>query len=226
MNATPTAISFPGSPKIVLITQSPWDAAMAVDLSGNVWIWGPTFPGNGTYTYDPAHPGDLIKVTDPDANVTQYAYDTSGNRVKEIDPLADATTHVYDIVGRESSAVSPNGNVTGGNPSRYTTTYTVNGFGDILTVTDPLGQVTTHTYDRNRNLTAVKDALMHTTTYTYDADNRRTQVTRADTSILTTSYDSYGNVTSQTDGLNTVRVPHRTLEPSIRNADIERLPSA
>jgi RHS repeat-associated protein len=50
VNATPTAISFPGNPKIVLITQSPWDAAMAVDLSGNVWIWGLSYPGNGTST--------------------------------------------------------------------------------------------------------------------------------------------------------------------------------
>ena len=154
------------------------------------------------YTYDPAHPGDLVQVTDPDGQVWKYTYDIYGNRIKAIDPLGNTTTYAYDVVGRMTGSVSPLGNVTGGNPALYTTSYTFDGFGDVLTVTDPLGNVTTYTYDGNRNRTSVADALHHATTYTYDLVNQQTQVTRVDGSTLLTGYDVNGRVITQTDGLN------------------------
>jgi RHS repeat-associated protein len=154
------------------------------------------------YTYDPAHSGDLIKLTDADGQIWQYSYDSYGNRIKSTDPLGDTTTYTYDVVGRITSSVSPNGNITGGNLSQYTTTRTFDGFGNVLTVTNPMNEVTTYTYDANENVSSVKDANLHTTTFTYDADNRQTQVTRADQSVLKTGYDADGNVVSQSDGLN------------------------
>lgn len=36
-----------------------------------------------------------------------------------------------------------------------TTSYTYNSFGEVLTMTDPLGNVTTNTYDPNGNLLTV-----------------------------------------------------------------------
>ena len=36
-----------------------------------------------------------------------------------------------------------------------TTSYTYNSFGEVLTMTDPLGNVTTNTYDTNGNLLTV-----------------------------------------------------------------------
>lgn len=155
-----------------------------------------------SYSYDPAHPGDLVQVTDPDGQVWKYVYDTNGNRVKTIDPLGNTTTYAYDIVGRMTSSVSPLGNVSGGNPTLYTTSYTFNGFGDDLTMTDPLGNVTTYAYDGNRNRTSITDALHHATTYTYDLVNQQTQVNRTDGSTLQTAYDLNGRVVGQTDGLN------------------------
>jgi RHS repeat-associated protein len=154
------------------------------------------------YAYDPARPGDLIKLTDADGHIWQYTYDSYGDRIKAADPLGDTTTYTYDVVGRITSSVSPDGNVTGANPSQYTTTYTFDGFGNALTVTNPMNQVTSYSYDANENVSSVKDPNLHTTTFTYDADNRQTQVTRADQSVLTTGYDADGNVISQSDGLN------------------------
>lgn len=179
------------------------------DSNGNLTSTSTPLVGSGsssvsTLSYDPNHPGDVSKVTDPDNKNWQFAYDSYGNSVKAIDPLNDTTTYAYDVVGRMTSMVSANGNVTGGNPSQFTSTFTFNGSGDRLTTTDPLGHVTTFTYDANRNLTAVQDPNLHTTTYTFDLDNRQTQVTRPDNSTLKASYDGNGNVLSQTDGQSNV----------------------
>ena len=47
-------------------------------------------------------------------------------------------------MGRLQSTVSPKGNVSGGNPSIYTTSLTFNAYGDRLSVVDPLGHTTTY----------------------------------------------------------------------------------
>ncbi len=181
---------------------------------------GTTSTVQTTFTYDPAHLGDLVQVTDPNGQIWKYAYDAYGNKAKSIDPLGNTTTYSYDIVGRMTSSVSPLGNVTGGNPSQYTTSYTNDAFGDALTITDPLGHVTTHTYDGNQNQTSVKDANQNTTTFTYDADNRETVETRPDSSTLKTSYDSDGNVTSQTDPLsNIVKYTYDSLDRRVSKID-------
>ena len=177
------------------------------DASGNLLstarpLTGTSQTATTTYSYDPLKPGDMIKMTDPDVKVWQYAYDTYGNRSKTIDPLTDTTTFAYDTVGRMTSRVSPKGNVKGGKPATYTTKYTDNPFGDVLTVTDPLAHVTTNQYDANRNLTSVKDADSNTTTYVYDAANQQTQVTRADSTTQITDYNPDGTVLDQKDGKN------------------------
>jgi len=66
--------------------------------------------------------------------------------------------------------------VSGGTP---TTTYTYNGFGEVLTMTDPQSNVTSYQYDARGNRTAVTDALSNQTTFAYDAGDRLTSVTDA-----------------------------------------------
>jgi RHS repeat-associated protein len=155
-----------------------------------------------TYTYgDGSHPGDVTSIKDPNLKVWQYAYDQYGVRNKVTDPLNDITTSSHDNVGRLLSAVSPKGNVTGGNPLTFTTTYTPDAFGRPTSVKDPLGHQTIFHYDPNGNTDALTDANSHLTSYTYDADNELTDVQRADTTHLGTAYDADGNVSSQTDGL-------------------------
>ncbi len=195
------------------------------DSNGNLTststpLSGTTSKVQTTFAYDPAHPGDVVQVTDPNGQIWKYAYDAYGNKTKSIDPLGNTTTYSYDNIGRMTSSVSPLGNVTGGNPSQYTTSYTYDAFGDALTITDPLGHVTTHTYDGNQNQTLVKDANQNTTTFTYDADNRETVETRPDSSTLKTSYDGDGNVMSQTDALvNIVKYTYDSLDRRVSMID-------
>lgn len=185
-------------------------------------------PLNGTklvqtvsYTYgDASHPGDATAITDPNSKVWQYAYDLYGDVTSTTDPLNNKTTIQYDTVGRATSQVSPNGNVSGGNPTAYTTSYSYDAFGDLMQVTDPLGHQTFYQYDANHNLVKLTDALGQVTQYAYDADNELTQITRADGSTLIYSYDKDGNQTAQKDGLgNTTTYAYDPLNRLIATTD-------
>ena len=167
-----------------------------------------------TYTYgDASHPGDVTAITDPNGKVSRYAYDAVGNLTSSSDPLGDKTTYGYGCSGGASagcypnigllySVVSPRGNVSGGNPSQFTTSDAYNAFGEPTSVTDQLAHVTKYVYDADGNLTQTTDPNSHQTAFTYDADNELTKVTRANTTTLLTGFDGDGNVSSQTDAAN------------------------
>lgn len=169
-----------------------------------------------TYTYgDPAHPGDVTAVTDPDGKVWPTSYDAYGDVASSGDPLGDTTTYSYNTVGWLQSSVSPRGNVSGCLcAARFTTQYgyadpqtgQVDQFGDVRSVTDPLGHTVVTTYDADRNVTDVQDGDGNVTHTVYDADNRPTAVTRGyGTALASTTRTDYlpdGTVHDQYDGTN------------------------
>lgn len=155
-----------------------------------------------TFTYgDSAHPGDITSAMDPDGNVLTFSYDSAGDMISSADTLGNKTVFAYNMIGELTSEISPKGNVSGGNPAAYTTTYQYDPLGDMTRVTDPLGHVVTSTYDANQNPLTVTDADNKTTTFTYDADNEVTKTTRADGTTLSYTYDANGNRASRTDAL-------------------------
>ena len=159
-----------------------------------------------TYTYgDSAHPGDVTSITDPRSKVWLSSYDSStGDLLSQTTPLGDETTYTYNAAGQRLTMVSPNGNVTGGSPSAYTTTYVPDAAGHVTSVTDPLSHQTQQMYDADGNLHQVIDPLTQTTTYTYDVANELTQINRPDTSNLYNSYWPDGSLETQTDGAGNV----------------------
>lgn len=165
-----------------------------------------------TYAYDPARTGDVTSVTDPDAKVWQYAYNTNGDQISSTDPLGNTATSTYDAVGRRLTETSPRGNVAGALASQYTTSYDWNALDDLLSVTDPLGHRTTYEYDANRNVVARTDPNLNTTRYVYNAFDQQTSIDRPDGSSLKTGYDNNGRTASQTDGgANTTTYAYDTL---------------
>ena len=156
-----------------------------------------------TYTYgDPAHPGDITMVTEPNGKQRTYSYDVHGNAVTDVDPMGNTMTHVYDTLGRRTSTVSSLGNVAGANPADYRTTYVYNAAGAVTSVTDPLGKVTTMGYDPSGNRTRVTDPDNKVTLFTFDLVNQMTVVTRPDLTTLGYGYDANGNRTSDTNAAN------------------------
>jgi RHS repeat-associated protein len=143
--------------------------------------------------------GQVLTSTDGRGKTTTYTYDSNGNLASVTDPLGNKTTYGYDSAGRRTSMVDPRGNVTGANPADYTTSYTYDAAGHLLTQTDPLGHTTTYTYDSAGNQTSVTDPKNHTTTTAYDAANRVTSVTAPDGGVTSYTYDAVGNRLTETD---------------------------
>lgn len=122
---------------------------------------------NTTYAYDRA--GRLESVTQKLATapagqiVTSYGYDVHGNLTVVTDPNGNVTLYAYDDFGHMFKQASP---VTG------TTTYDYDLAGNLLSTTDANNAVTTRTYDSlSRVLTAVSTRAGMTTetvSWTYD----------------------------------------------------------
>jgi RHS repeat-associated protein len=174
------------------------------DAKGNLTSSSKPLIGTATvattgYGYDPAHPGDMTSMTDPDGHTAHMSYDADGDLASATDPNGNVTTATYNAIGWRTTSVSPRGNVTGGHPTSFTTTFSYDGDGRPTSATDPLGHVTRTSYDADGNVISVTDPLGRATTFGYDADNEQTTVTKPDTTSSSTSYDSDGNMTGQTD---------------------------
>ena len=137
------------------------------------------------YTYGNAtFPGDLTQMTDPDGNTTFYHHDANGYVDEVKDPLGHVTAIVRNNDGWITAAYTPkagctwNSNAPAGCSSSYETQYSyvvpggssTNEFGDVGSVTGPLGHATKYTYDADRNLLTVIDRNGNTTTNAYDPD--------------------------------------------------------
>ena len=159
-----------------------------------------------TYNYaDASHPGDVTSMVDPDSKTWTYTYDAYGNRASVTDPMSPGgkTTYVYNADSWMTASVSPKGNVTGCNcQATYRTSYGHDLFGNLTTVTDPLGHVTTRHYDADLNQDYFIDGDTNRTNYVYDLANQQTQVQRPDSTNLTTDYNPDGTVLDQKDGKN------------------------
>jgi RHS repeat-associated protein len=152
-----------------------------------------------TYNYDPAGTGLLFSVVDPRGKTTTFGYDPQGNRTSVLTPMGFRSTMTYDAAGRMLTSVDPRGNVVGGDPLQYTTTFAYDGAGHILTVADPLTHTTTTTYDPAGNRLTVTDANNHTTTYGYDAANELTSVQDPRLKVTSYTYDVVDNQVTRTD---------------------------
>ena len=187
------------------------------DASGNLKTVSTPLVGAGqskvtTYTYgDSSHPGDVTAMTDPDTKTWHYAYDSYGDQATVTDPLGDVGTTCFNADGWRLATYTPKaGAITCAVPppsSSYETTYSYvqpNGqtdeFGDVQTVTDPLGHATKTTYDADRNVISSTDGGGNLTKFTFDLANERTDVIRADQSDQHTDYNLDGTVHDQKDG--------------------------
>lgn len=163
-----------------------------------------------SYGYNAAN--ELTSISYPDTSSVSYSYDARGNKTSETDQLGHETTFSYDDANRLIGKVSPLGNVQGGNPADYTTSYGYDPDGNLTSVTDPLGNKTTYSYDalnRKTSLTTPRGnvagcgcASQYTTNYAYDANGNLTSVTDPLGNQTQYSYDAADRQTSITDGRN------------------------
>jgi RHS repeat-associated protein len=143
--------------------------------------------------YDPAHPGEVLTITNPLNNSWLLVHDpTTGYVLTSTNPLTQSTRYTYDPVGRVVGMVSPRG---------YPSAAAYDAYDAPVRITDTLGFTTTFAYDANHNLTTITDTKGFTTTYRYNADDELIRVTRADGTHSDYAYDANGHVISQTNAL-------------------------
>jgi RHS repeat-associated protein len=177
------------------------------DSSGNLTsvsrpLTGTSSVATTAFTYDqnPATKGDLLTKVDPNGKTWSYTSDQYGMPASTTDPLGDRTTFAYDGRGFLASKVGADGNVTGGNPAAYTTSFGYDAAGHLTSTVDPLGHQSTAVYDGDGRLQRQQDAVGNVTQYIYDPVGELVTTTRADNSTLRSTYDSDGRLTSQIDG--------------------------
>ena len=138
------------------------------------------------YTYgNSTYPGDLTQITDPDGKTTSYHHDANGYIDEIKDPLGHVNATVRNNDGWITATYTPKAGCTWGSnaPAGCSSTYetqdsyvvpggsATNEFGNIGTITDPLGHTTKYTYDGNQNVLTTVDGDGNTTTNAYDPDN-------------------------------------------------------
>ena len=151
------------------------------------------------YEYDAQ--GNLTKVTDANAAVTQQAYDSlsRNTRITQPVPAAGQSAPViglaYDLQDQPASVTDPRS---------LTTSYTTDGLGNTTALASPDTGSSTRTFYDNGLLHTAVDARGRTSTYTYDALDRLSTVSYSDGGTgIVMGYDAgtfgKGHLTSVTD---------------------------
>jgi YD repeat-containing protein len=171
-----------------------------------------TAPEGGTfgYTYSADLLRNVIQVTQtqkpgfppPTSLTTTYAYDPVYNRPTSItDPLGLVTTALCDrATGNLASTIADTGSAPHLNA---TSNFTDNGFGQILTATDPLQTVTLDGYDSFGNRTSIMrdyrpNRLNQRTTMGYAALGDVGSVTDPNGHVATSTYDANRRIATVT----------------------------
>jgi YD repeat-containing protein len=170
-----------------------------------------TAPERGTvaYTYSVDLLHNVTRVTQtpkpgsPLASlVTSYAYDPVYNKPTTItDPRGLITTMSYDgATGNLLSVVADAGSALHFNPR---STFTYNGVGQVLTVTDPLGTVALYAYDnRGNQISVTRDygisRLNQLTRIGYSAIGDANSLTDPNGNVTTSTYDAARRLTTVT----------------------------
>lgn len=156
-----------------------------------------------SYRFDPTQ--NLLSVTDPTGQVRVFTHSLQQNNLVTSvtgggtcpvcgNPAAGDVSFTYDSTGNILTKTDGLGNTT-------TTTYDPV-FGQVTSITDPLGHVYKYTYDASGNMLTATDPNGNTASYAYNSFGQLIQSTDALGGTTTRSFDSFGNQATVTNALN------------------------
>jgi RHS repeat-associated protein len=142
-------------------------------------------------------------VTDALNKQTVYRFSPAGALLGVTDPLGqtlvfnrDGSNNIISITGAAACEVC--GSSGAGNQS-----FSYDGFGNLLSQTDALGNTTAFTYDPTFNkVTSIKDPLGDTTLFTYDFGGNLQTQKDPNGNLTTYQYDQFGELKQATDPTN------------------------
>ncbi len=123
-----------------------------------------------TYINMPDGSYRVATITDGLNHTTSYSYDLAMSQTTVTDPLGVASVYTYDSHGQLTQLRS--GVTTGNSKGLSQLQYRYNDQGDVLAVTDGLGQTINYQYDAHGNQTLKVDALGNTVVSTYTPQNQ------------------------------------------------------
>ena len=188
------------------------------DNAGNLASLGEQNKKQAKVEYNPD--GSTKSVTDRLGNVTSFEYDERGLLIKEKSPSA-TTVYEYDNVGRIKTVLVGSGsNLTKASSTQYVeyeysdagrkvkviygglyeTSYTLNAWGEVTTVTDGIGNSRKYEYDSIGRTIAAYDSYGAKAEYTYNAVGRISSVTAPNGAKKTYEYNELYLVTKAEDG--------------------------
>jgi RHS repeat-associated protein len=166
-------------------------AQTAYDANGNT-IAASDFNGYVTsYAYDTSRNVETSRTLPSGETITTTWHPTFRLPLQISEPDR-TTTFTYDAHGNELSRTIASTSIT----SKWAFTY--NSGGQVLTATDPDGNVTRNAYDGSGNLISVTNALGQVTKLTsYDANGRPLTIEDPNGVVTTLAYNFRGQVTSR-----------------------------
>lgn len=168
-----------------------------------------------------------VEVTDPRGYIERVVFNDAGYMTSDTHALGqpeqqtvsyqyyadNLAQSITDALGRTTAiGYDADGHATGvtrlvGTSNAVTSTAAFGGpFGQVSSVTDPLGHASTFSYDQFGNLASATDPLGHATTFSYNGDGRLASATDALNHTMQFSYfgpdlasvtDPLGNVSTQ-----------------------------
>jgi RHS repeat-associated protein len=172
------------------VTRAAWSGAV-LTLSSPL--------GNETITYDSL--GHVTVFGSSLPGVTSTEYDRVGNRTATVDARGNRTDYGYDELNRLSEVrqseveVFDHAHVSQLRPE---ISYGYDAVGNLVSVTDPLGNVSTYGYDKANRLEVATDALSHSTRNEYDGVGNRVASVDARGNRTEYEYDELNRLTTVT----------------------------
>lgn len=157
-------------------------------------------------TYD--NLGRVVRVTEPDpdadgpfsAPVTSYRFDLVGNELAMTDPLGHVTRYAYDNLYRRTQQISEDLDGDEGSLGNPVTVYRYDLVGNLLSLTDPVGNTTRWQYDdldRGTSETITVDGMDVSRLYQYDVMNNLTRQTDRNGRVIEFEYDDLHRLVSE-----------------------------
>ncbi|MGD8671065.1 MAG: FG-GAP-like repeat-containing protein, partial [Desulfobacterales bacterium] len=183
-----------------IVTQKLYDALGRNDLTkGPFFAGGVGYPleASGLYpwqqtNFDLRGRPEIIQNGDGEYGFFALIFSYSGLSTTVEDDDEGSKTEIKDYLGRVIRVVE---HADGAN---YTTDYTYNAAGDLLTVRDHYNNTTTIDYDTLGRKTSMNDPNMGYWEYTYDANGNLLTQTDEKLQTVTFAYDALNRVTSKT----------------------------